>query len=125
MEKKKKMPLWAIIALAVLGILIIGSLFAPDSTKAPEAVDTRKLQEDSLTKCYIVARRVLKESLKDPDSYQEVEEKKFFATDGTPQSYIQVSIKYRAKNSFGALTLENRCFNFDKSMTLTKAFKCE
>lgn len=126
---KKGAPKWAVYLFFFFAISIIIGLFMPEDTPEAKAAavanDIKKAQDDSLLTCYVVARRLLKENLKDPDSYDEVEEQKYFLKDSSPTKYIQVSLKYRAKNSFGALNLEQQCFNFSKELIMTEQFECK
>lgn len=86
---------------------------------------TKKAKLDSLILCYVRAEKTLKKAIKDPDSYEEIEKEHYFLKDPTAKKHIQVRIKYRAKNSFGGFVVDTQCFNFDKSLMLTEAYKCE
>jgi hypothetical protein len=129
----KKKYIWlAIIAFVVL--LATYRIYFPDpelEKKMEEEIKQQKLeafrkaQRDSLFSCYVRAEKTLKQALKDPDSYEEIEAKYFFVNEVTPQLYIQVKLKYRAKNSFGGFVVETKCFDFDKTLFITNSFSCE
>lgn len=88
-----------------------------------EKIDsTNKAQEDDLIMALVKSERILKENLKDPDSYDKISEKKFIVTDDK-KIYIQVLIKYRAKNSFGGMNISEQAFNFDKSLNLIESYE--
>lgn len=90
---------------------------------ANEQVETKnKTQEKELREAYIIAKLTLKKNLKDPDSYDEIEDKRFYVNDDK-KIYIQVIIKYRAKNSFGAMNIGEQAFNFDKSMNMIESYE--
>ncbi|TAF48639.1 MAG: hypothetical protein EAZ63_03560 [Runella slithyformis] len=133
-QPKKKMATWKVVLLGIGVVVAIGSIFGKSSDEIAaenaqqEMEDFQKAREDTLLSCYVMSERFLKDNLKDPDSYEEVEHDKFFVENpaGKPaKAYIQVSIKYRAKNSFGGYNLSKRCFNFDKATNLTDQFECD
>ncbi|OIN55672.1 hypothetical protein [Arsenicibacter rosenii] len=137
-KPKKKSYKWLLYVIgAVVLINIIGQIINSSKTSEQKARESEteihnklvESKEDSLTKAYIISKRVLKQSLKDPDSYEEINAEKFFVkpdlNSKTPSPYIQVVIKYRAKNSFGAFNIERRYFNFNKAMGLTETEKLD
>lgn len=79
-------------------------------------------REDSLKKAYRISYRFLKDGLKDPDSFDEIEEKRYFVIKQKKRKtpHIQIYIKYRAKNSFGGYVVEEKYFDFDKNLELVK-----
>lgn len=81
-------------------------------------------REDSLYKAYKTSYRFLKNNLKDSDSFDEIEHKRYFIVKKKKKenTHIQIYIKYRAKNSFGGYVVEEKCFNFDKKLNLIEAF---
>ena len=90
---------------------------------AKEQIETEnKTQEQELRDAYVAAKLTLKKNLKDPDSYDEIEDKRFYVTDDE-KIYIQVLIKYRAKNSFGGMNISQQAFNFDKALNLIESYE--
>jgi hypothetical protein len=81
-------------------------------------------KEDSLYKAYKISYRLLKNNLKDSDSFDEIEHKRYFIAKKKKKenTHIQIYIKYRAKNSFGGYVVEEKYFNFDKNLNLINAF---
>ncbi len=98
------------------------------SNETISAEDLKDAQDDSLSKASYYAKEVLKKSLKDPESFDLVEAKKYFVNqkslDKGDFTYIQVKITYRATNSFGGTIQNTQCFNFDKKMLLIETFEC-
>jgi len=90
--------------------------------KENEAIEKKN---DEIMMAYVSAERFLKKNLKDPDSYEEIETEKYFVTQvkGKKKPYIQIKIKYRAKNSFGGYNVETRAFNFDKDLNMIDTFE--
>lgn len=87
------------------------------------ALNLAREKEQQPTKCYLIARRTLKDNLNDRDSYDEDTHKEYFVRKTNKKDpYIQVLIRYRAKNGFGALVLQETVFNFDKSLTMVKTY---
>lgn len=79
-------------------------------------------REDSLNKAYRYSYKLLKSQLKDPDSFEEIENKRYFVIKQKKKKtpHIQVYIKYRAKNSFGGYMVEESYFDFDKNLDIVK-----
>lgn len=127
------------IGVVVVGAILVYRLFFQDrelmaatatklekeQTEQAKAVAIKKAQDDSLTRCYVRASILLEKNLKDPDSFQEIEKQNGFVNNPTPKMYIQVRIKYRAKNSFGGYAVETKCFNFNKSLEMTETYACD
>lgn len=106
----------------------------------PNDVESKKVtivEEDSITKinrltedrdrqpqqCYSMAKQALKNSLNDRDSFEEDTHTANFINQRTKKDpYIQVVIRYRAKNGFGAMMLNETVFNFDKSLNLVNTY---
>lgn len=106
----------------------------------PNDVENKKVtivEEDSITKinrlteernrqpqqCYSMAKQALKNSLNDRDSFEEdTHTANFINQLSKKDPYIQVIIRYRAKNGFGAMMLNETVFNFDKSLNLTNTY---
>ena len=106
----------------------------------PNDVESKKVtivEEDSITKinrlteerdrqpqqCYSMAKQALKNSLNDRDSFEEdTHTANFINQLSKKDPYIQVIIRYRAKNGFGAMMLNETVFNFDKSLNLINTY---
>ena len=113
------------LVLAAFCLLIIGAVISffydtPEEIAANRIEELQKKREDTLATCYVQAKMYLKQNLKDPDSYEEIEYKNFYVDrKDSKDPYVQVQIRYRAKNSFGGMNVGNMLFNFDKEATLT------
>ena len=125
-KRKKKLRWWH----WVLILLIIGGIGSAieDSLRSPEDkadIELSKNRNDSLNTVYIFSKNLLIKGLKDPESYDEVEVKKYFVINegkkNTP--YIQVLINYRATNSFGGTIQSGQYFDFDKNLSLIETYE--
>ena len=127
-EKKKK-SIWKTIGIIFL-IALIGSVIL-EGTKSEEEKSNEALvkkQNDSLNAAYLDAKSILKSGLKDPDSFEEKDHKSFFVKKGSmadPNVHIQVKIKYRATNSFGAYIQNAQCFNYSQDLLMFQTYECQ
>ena len=114
-------------------VSIIVSMIQNCNNPKPNTSDVSKSQieneynskrEDSLYKAYKTSYRFLKNNLKDSDSFDEIEHKRYFIVKKKKKekAHIQIYIKYRAKNSFGGYVVEEKYFNFDKNLNIIEAF---
>jgi hypothetical protein len=114
-------------------VLIIVSMIQNCNNPKPNTSDVSKSQieneynsknEDSLYKAYKISYRLLKNNLKDSDSFDEIEHKRYFIAKKKKKenTHIQIYIKYRAKNSFGEYVIEEKYFNYDKNLNLINPF---
>ena len=108
-------------------ISIVAAILAPKSQadiQKEKSDSTAKAKEELLFKMYFFSEKIIKGNLKDPDSYQEIEHKSNFTKQSKEdKTYIQVKIKYRARNSFGGMVVKDRYFNYDKNMALIETFE--
>ena len=120
-KKRGCLQIGFLIIAGLFVVMLIALLFTPkrdaESQKAfdlSEAQDVlKKAQDDTLRNCYVQASLLLEKSMKDPDSYEEIEHESYFVTQKTKKSpYVQVTIKYRARNSFGGMVVDQKAFNF-------------
>jgi hypothetical protein len=94
-----------------------------DLAYPPSSVSDNGRIEKKLTTAYVVARRALKESLKDPDSYQEISHKEYYeAGSDSVKNNMQVLIHYRSKNSLGGYVVDKEAFTFDSTGTITDSY---
>ncbi|TDB67087.1 hypothetical protein [Arundinibacter roseus] len=131
-EPKSK---WIKIGIGLVIIVLISNLLknmtkaTPEQLQEAALVQAAKASADSLaTKLMdirILSEMSIRKNLKDPESFELIDHEEYKITDPTPLAYYQTSIKYQAKNSFGALVIEKRCFDFAQDGALTKAFECE
>lgn len=97
-----------------------------DSIKIQEykidSINQIELQrEKQLKQAYYNAKNTLKEYLNDRDSYDEASHEEYYVDKKKKSDpYAQVIIKYRAKNAFGAMVLDEKIFNFDENMNIIK-----
>ncbi|MVM34430.1 hypothetical protein GO755_30645 [Spirosoma sp. HMF4905] len=73
----------------------------------------RKINSDVETS-FIKAERAIKKSLKDPDSFEEIDHRAMHV--GEKGIYVSCLVTYRAKNSFGGFNVEKALVNFNDSM---------
>jgi hypothetical protein len=108
-------------------ISIVAAILSPKSEaniQKEKSDSTAKAKEELLFKMYFFSEKIIKGNLKDPDSYQEIEHKSNFTKQSKEdKTYIQVKIKYRARNSFGGMVVKDRYFNYDKNMALIETFE--
>lgn len=119
------------------GVLILANAFRDKTNDVVNKSESNVAEEDSIAKikelqrkvneqpidCYYVARRYLKDHLNDKDSYEEDNHKEYFIEPRSKKDpYIQVIIRYRAKNGFGAMILNETVFNFDESLNMVKTY---
>ncbi|WP_247233169.1 hypothetical protein [Telluribacter sp. SYSU D00476] len=71
------------------------------------------------------ATKALKEGLKDPASYQEIDYREFFANSSDPNRYYQASIRFKAKDASGAYAVQRLCFHFTREGIVTETFLCD
>jgi len=91
------------------------------TTQSAAYTPTVSTNDDSkLMQAYVKARRALKNNLNDADSYDEVDYEKYFKKNKKGKRYIQVYIKYRAKNAFGGVVLNENYFDFDEDLNIIK-----
>ena len=124
-QKWKKYLFFAVIIIIIINI--IGLFIAPKSQadiQKEKSDSTAKAKEELLFKMYFFSEKIIKGNLKDPDSYQEIEHQSNFTKQSKDEkTYIQVKIKYRARNSFGGMVVKDRYFNYDKNMALIETFE--
>lgn len=108
-------------------ISIVAAILSPKSQadiQKEKSDSTAKAKEELLFKMYFFSEKIIKGNLKDPDSYQEIEHKSNFTKQSKEdKTYIQVKIKYRARNSLGGMVVKDRYFNYDKNMALIETFE--
>jgi hypothetical protein len=82
-----------------------------EETQVAQVVEEKK-ELPSLKMAEIKASRYLKESMKDPDSFEVINAETFFLReykgDTTQYKYIQCALRYRAKNGFGGYAVEKQ-----------------
>lgn len=130
-EKNLKYGIFGLFAL----IIVINAF--TNKTNDVESKKENIVEEDSITKanrlteernrqpqeCYSIAKQALKNSLNDKDSFEEDSHTANFINQRSKKDpYIQVIIRYRAKNGFGAMMLNETVFNFDESLNMVKTY---
>lgn len=125
--KKSKYMFWVIILVIMVGSVVVGR-FKPKE-QAMSASDSLSIaQNKDLEDVYWGVRATLKESLRNPGSFEEISEQHYLVSDSTlikQGVYIQVCIKYRAENGFGGINVEHTCYNIDKQKRITKTFAAQ
>ena len=120
------------------GVLILANAFRDKTNDVVVSKNESNVaEEDSIAKinrlieernrqpqeCYSMAKQALKNGLNDRDSFEEDTHKEYFVEQRSKKDpYIQVIIKYRAKNGFGAVMLNETVFNFDESLNMIKTY---
>jgi hypothetical protein len=96
----------------VVGLIIIGAIFGDDMDS--------DVQNSALDASVHQVERHLKNTLKDPKSYDGVEWSAVQeASAGSDYKYY-VRHKYRAKNSYGGYVIENKVFYLDEKGNVVK-----
>ena len=118
-------------------VLILANAFRDKTHDVVSKNENNIAEEDSIAKinrlteernrqpqeCYSMAKQALKNSLNDRDSYEEDTHEEYFVKQKSKKDpYIQVKIRYRAKNGFGALVLNETIFNFNESLNMVKTY---
>ncbi|WP_254562180.1 hypothetical protein [Dyadobacter diqingensis] len=138
-EKKtpSKTALWKKVTIGLIALPIatgiLSAIFngqeSPKDIKEKARLDSIQAVADStktmLSNIRYLAKKSVKDNLKDPDSFEEIEHAEYKVTNPTPLAYYQAKIKYRAKNSFGGYVVESKCFNFLKNGVVTENYDCE
>lgn len=102
----------------VIGLFLLGQCSSPSSTSGGKSASSSSSSEPACTDVVCNSawdasvrqvERYLKDTLKDPDSYQGIEWSKVSKTG----SGFMVRHKYRAKNSFGGYVVDNSVFLLD------------
>ena len=108
-DVKKSIKNILIVAAIIVGIVSLFSLFSSnDSDPMPTRTDSSVM---------VGVKSYLRETLKDPKSYQEIEWSPSGVNDAG-QYYIRH--KYRAKNSFGGYVVEEKIFYLNKSYKVVR-----
>ena len=112
---------WVLIVWVTATVIASFLVDKPASPGAAKSAETEQKTEDPLITAYVLSEMYLEKNLKDPDSYEEIEHRKYYVNQKSKRDpYIQVTIKYRAKNSFGGMNIGNVAFNFDREGTMIK-----
>lgn len=94
----------------IIAVLISGLLLTTCDEEEKEAKTQYEIERDAesdfISTTQSTVRQYLKDNLKDPKSYESIEWSEIAKKD----EFILVRHKYRAKNSFGGYTLENKVF---------------
>lgn len=105
MSKEKKTSTLKTVILIVLAVLLVG--FCSRDCDSSSSSTTTENYNDNSTTHQILAKNYLKDylkdNLKDAKSYEEVSYNSFY---NSTKGCYDVTLKYRAKNSFGAVVLE-------------------
>lgn len=120
----KKRSKWRIFWMVFLGFALFGLVLRIAEGPKKEPTAAERAEADSLARlnkigedakyAYIKADRAIKNSLKDPDSYERIEERAGYV--GTDGIYVSCLVTYRAKNSFGGYNVEKALVSFDDKM---------
>lgn len=119
---KKGMALWKKILIGFVVLVVISSTAERFIEKSDAVIE--KHPQKNLTMAYVKSRRVLKENLKDPDSYQEIDHKEYYVSGpDSAKNDMQVLINYRSKNSFGGYVVSKRAFTLDSTGNITDTYE--
>ena len=136
--KISKSTIWFIVGVILLLCIVIGASNSAEEELKPltkaeakvkataDSVQTvEQYHSTKLREIRYLVKHHIKENLKDPDSFDEIDHGEYKLLEPTKKKFYQAYIKYRAKNSFGGYNVEKWCFDFDKSGDNTNVFKCE
>lgn len=136
-EKWKGLKKWQKWAVGI-GVFFVIGLFIPEKQDLNEGLtemetinkedkhkaDSLAQRKDDLIGCYINARNILKENMKNPKSYDELNSEYYYLTDTTDKGgVIQVMIDYTGTNSFGGTIRSKQIFHYDEKMYLVNTFE--
>lgn len=128
MKDKFYKKTWVKVVGVIIILAILGKIFGENKPATAET-ETKADETPSLQMAEIKAKRYLKESLKDPDSYEVISAETAFIReykgDTTQHKYIQSGIKYRAKNSFGGYVIERRNVIMNADFTPLEIYEIE
>lgn len=110
-----KQQLRSFVVLILLLILAIGSSTKDESNSENSRKTSEVVYNSPWDGSVRQVERFLKNSLKDPDSYQGIEWSQVVKS----ENGFLVRHKYRAKNSFGGYVVENRIFQMDRAGNVT------
>lgn len=123
---EKKLLLWQMLGICVLVLLALVQMrrIIPESSHITEL-----MPEANVTVAHDSRRnnatRAIKDGLKDPASYQEIDYREFFANSSDPKRYYQASIRFKAKDATGAYAIQRLCFHFTREGVVTETFLCD
>lgn len=103
-NKKRSMFVWGTIGLCFIALAAFAVISSGDGSRKNSVVENSSY-DGSVRQC----KNYLKDKLNDPDSYEPVEWSK---VSEVGNGYL-VRHKYRAKNGFGAMTLNSVVFKLD------------
>jgi hypothetical protein len=121
----KKYLLWSF----VISILLV--VFSPEPTpeqiKAQQKEDSlsveydkienkKKEQRKNLIEAYLISKRIVREALKDPDSYEELDHAEHYINKTKKGATIEVVLEYTATNSFGGRIKSVQSIFFDDEL---------
>ncbi len=79
--------------------------------------------EMDISSAHLRAQRSIKNMLKDPDSFEEIDHRSGFV--GSNGVYVSSLVTYRSKNSFGGFAVGKVLVNFDEEMKPIEAVSVE
>lgn len=110
-----------IMPLVTIGVIVlcIGGCFAMYAIKGSRSSTTKKehsevVYNSSFDGSVAQVEKYLEKNLKDPDSYEAIEWSDVKKVEGQSHRFV-VRHKYRAKNGFGGMKIENKLFYLDGS----------
>lgn len=104
-----------IVICSLIGMFILVLIISLFNTESTTSINNSEPVNSSWNGSVYQVEGYLKNSLKDPDSYEGIEWSKVANNrDGT----YKVRHKYRAKNSFGGYVIENKVFILDKEKVI-------
>lgn len=101
--------------LGFVAVIILGIFFDPSFINNLSRYNEDPVKNNGLDASVYQVEQYLKNNLRDPDSYKPME---WSAVQKTKNGYY-VRHKYRARNGFGGMEIENKIFYLDKDGNVT------
>lgn len=119
---KLPFPRWTLILVFIAGISAsvaneprqVMATNTAQSDSLEVANDRARKMESDINSAHIRAHRAVKNTLKDPDSFEEITHRSGFV--GENGVYVACLLEYRAKNGFGGFAVGKSLVNFDEAM---------
>lgn len=84
----------------------------------PLSVVDGQIRHEELLDAKMTAEEYLKTTIRDPSSLEIIREEADFGRVDPRRAYIIVRVKYRAKNTLGSLSINEKVFVFDNKLNL-------
>ncbi len=112
-QKKRNKRIWIFVAISIAFFTIVMFIPSDGSSSSSSTAQTKEVVTNSSLDSSVSQVKVwMRSNLKDPDSLEYLE---WSAVQKTNTGDYRVRVKYRAKNSFNAVVIENKLFTLDSN----------